>query len=199
MDEQVFYIKNIVVTHGNHAKTKDSVLDGRTSVDREDEGLTPVDIELGKAVIKGPVGEQQRSRIARSLHQLGFELLDDRSLQIIEQIKAAVIRLVHYKGNSTAVNLSNYVQQELHQDYSALSKLFSEYTSMTLERYYIEQRVERVKELLTYNELNITEIALSMNYSSVAYLSAQFKSVTGMTPSQFRQISGNKRRELDRI
>ena len=70
---------------------------------------------------------------------------------------------------------------------------------MTLERYYIEQRVERVKELLTYNELNITEIALSMNYSSVAYLSAQFKSVTGMTPSQFRQISGNKRRELDRI
>ena len=165
----------------------------------EDEGLTPVDVELGKAVIKGPAGEQQRNRIARSLHQLGFELLDDRSLQTIEQIKAAVIRLVHYKGNSTAVNLSNYIQQELHQDYSALSKLFSEYTSMTLERYYIEQRVERVKELLTYNELNITEIALSMNYSSVAYLSAQFKSVTGMTPSQFRQISGNKRRELDRI
>lgn len=189
MDEQVFYIKNMVCARCIMAVTKVF----------EDEGLTPVDIELGKAVIKGPAGEQQCNRIARSLHQLGFELLDDRSLQTIEQIKAAVIRLVHYKGNSTAVNLSNYVQQELHQDYSALSKLFSEYTSMTLERYYIEQRVERVKELLTYNELNITEIALSMNYSSVAYLSAQFKSVTGMTPSQFRQISGNKRRELDRI
>ena len=189
MDEQIFYIKNMVCARCVMAVKKVF----------EDEGLTVIDVELGKAVVKGPVSELQHAKIALRLYELGFELLDDRTLQTIEQIKAAVIRLVHYKGNSSALNLSTYIQQELHQDYSALSKLFSEYTSMTLERYYMEQRVERIKELLTYNEQTITEIALNMNYSSVAYLSAQFKSVTGMTPSQFKKMSGNKRRELDSI
>lgn len=164
-----------------------------------DEGLRPLAVDLGVARVDGTVTMEQLGRLRTDLEALGFELLDDRRHQTIEQIKAAIIKLVHYQGNRTAFNLSDFLQQELRQDYSALSKLFSEYTSMTVERYYIEQRIERVKELLTYNELTLTEIALRLNYSSVAYLSNQFKAVTGMTPSQFKNLRRQNRKGLDMI
>lgn len=171
-----------------------------------DMGLTPVSVELGKAEVAETLSQAQTADLRQRLADIGFELLDDRRQQTIAQIKAAVVRLVHYAGRpsgkgstSQPVNLSDYLRQELHQDYSALSKLFSEYSSMTIERYYIEQRIERVKELLTYDELTLTQIAQQMDYSSVAYLSAQFKSVTGMTPSQFKRLQGNKRKGLDKI
>jgi AraC family transcriptional regulator len=163
------------------------------------EGLTPTRVDLGIATVEEEVPAEQRERIKAALEPLGFELLDDRRLQTIEQIKASIIKLVHYKKGNISINLSDFLQQELHQDYSALSKLFSECTSMTIERYYIEQRIERVKELLTYGELSLTEIALQLNYSSVAYLSSQFKSVTGMRPSEFKQLQKSSRRELDKI
>lgn len=164
-----------------------------------DMGLTPLAVDLGVVKVDKALSKEQQNGLRKQLKDLGFELLDDRKHQTIEQIKATIINLVHYKDNNTSLNLSDLLQQELHQDYSALSKLFSEHTSKTIERYYIEQRIERVKELLTYNEMSLTEIALSMNYSSVAYLSNQFKAVTGMTPSAFKAHKRSARKELDKI
>lgn len=165
----------------------------------KDNGLTPLNVELGKAEIDGDISKEKREKIREDLKNIGFELLDDHRHQTIEKIKTAIIQLVHYNNNYSQVNLSDYLQDKLHQDYSALSKLFSEYSSKTIERYYIEQRIERVKELLTYGELSLTQIALKMNYSSVAYLSSQFKSVTGMSPSQFKKMQENTRKGLDKI
>lgn len=162
-------------------------------------GLTPLNIELGKAEIDGNISKDKRDFLQKDLNSIGFELLDDHRHQTIEKIKTAIIELVHYKNNQSQINLSDYLQDKLHQDYSALSKLFSEYTSKTIERYYIEQRIERVKELLTYGEYTLTQIALMMNYSSTAYLSSQFKNITGMSPSQFKHLQKNTRKGLDKI
>lgn len=173
----------------------------RMSVNKalRDNGLHPVDVQLGVAQVEGDVSEAQRARLAGALQALGFELLADRRQQVVEQIRAAVIRLVHYRDNQSVNNLSDYLQQELHMEYSSLSKLFSEVTGMTIERYYIEQRIERVKELLTYGELTLTQIAFQLHYSSVAYLSSQFKMVTGMTPSAYKGLQRKDRRALDQI
>lgn len=173
----------------------------RMSVDKalRDNGLHPVDVQLGVAQVEGGVSAECRTRLADALQALGFELLADRRQQVAERIRAAVIRLVHYRDNQSATNLSDYLQQELHMEYSSLSKLFSEVTGMTIERYYIEQRIERVKELLTYGELTLTQIAFQLHYSSVAYLSSQFKMVTGMTPSAYKSLRRKDRRSLDQI
>lgn len=162
-------------------------------------GLKPIEVELGKACVDGDLSSEQREKLRKELKDIGFELLDDKKLRTIEQIKTAIIQLVHYNDNKSQVNLSTYLQDKLHQDYSTLSKLFSEFAAKTIERYYMEQRIERVKELITYNELSLSQIALKMNYSSVAYLSSQFKSITGMTPTQFKKLQGNKRKNLDEI
>ncbi len=189
MEETTLYIKNMVCDRCKMAVDKTL----------RDAGLEPVAVDLGMARVVGHVDDSLHQLLKNKLEALGFELLDDRKRQLIEQIKVNIIKLVHYRDSRTMLNLSDFLQMEMHQDYSALSKLFSEFTSMTIERYYIEQRIERVKELLTYQEMTLTEIALQMNYSSVAYLSAQFKSVTGMTPSQFKALHRNARRGLDSI
>lgn len=163
------------------------------------EGLTPLDVELGKANIEENITPEKRIKLQQALNEIGFELLDDQRHKTIEKIKTAIIQLVHYKDSQSNINLSDYLQDKLHQDYSSLSKLFSEYASKTIERYYIEQRIERVKELLTYGELSLTQIANKMNYSSVAYLSSQFKNVTGMSPSTFKHLQTNTRKSLDKI
>lgn len=163
-------------------------------------GLKPVEVELGKAVVDGNIPLDYQEKILSDLKSLGFELLDDKRLCLIEQIKTAIIQLVHYNNNQSEVNLSTYLQDKLHKDYSSLSKLFSEFAAKTIEHYYMEQKIERVKELITYNELSLSQIALKMNYSSVAYLSSQFKNLTGMTPTQFkRNIQENKRKSLDKL
>ena len=110
-----------------------------------------------------------------------------------------IIELVHYKDNKSAVNLSAYISVRLGAEYSALSKMFSEITGMTIERYFILQKIERVKELLFYDEMSLSEIAVKMNYSSTAYLSTQFKNVTGMTPSQFKSQHKKELKQLDKI
>lgn len=165
----------------------------------KDNGLVPLEVELGKATVEEDVSAEKIQKIRKNLQDIGFELLDDKKQKTIEKIKTAIIQLIHYNDSHTPVNLSDYLQDKLHQDYSALSKLFSEFSSKTIERYYIEQRIERVKELLTYGELSLTQIAMKMNYSSVAYLSSQFKSVTGMSPSQFKRLQTNTRKSLDKI
>lgn len=162
-------------------------------------GLHPKKVELGEVSIEEDPSSTQLSTLRVALKELGFELLDDRRQQTIDHIKSALIRLVHYHDNQSSTNLSDYLSSELRQDYSALSKLFSEVEGKTIERYYIELRIERVKEFICYDELTLTQIALRMNYSSVAYLSSQFKSVTGMTPSQFKSMKGNLRTPLDKL
>ena len=162
-------------------------------------GLHPIKVELGEVSIDEAPSSAQLFTLRTALKELGFELLDDRRQQTIDHIKSALIRLVHYHDNQSSTNLSNYLSSELHQDYSALSKLFSEVEGKTIERYYIELRIERVKELIRYDELTLTQIALRMNYSSVAYLSSQFKSVTGMTPSQFKSMKDILRTPLDKL
>lgn len=164
-----------------------------------DAGLSPIHVELGLAKIAENIDSQKRDEVRFQLEKLGFELLDDRRQQTIAQIKSVIISLVHYHDNKSTLNLSESLSRELHSDYSALSKLFSEFTGKTIERYYIEQLIERVKELIFYDELSLTQIAFKMNYSSVAYLSSQFKNVTGMTPSQFRALKKNTRKGLDQI
>lgn len=161
-------------------------------------GHEPAAVELGRAVLLGNIGADTKEKIRSSLARIGFELLDDKNLQTIEKIKSSVIALAR-QNSGTLPNLSDFVAGRLGSDYSALSKLFSGYCGMTIERYYILQRVERVKELLFYGEMSLSEIAVKMNYSSVAYLSAQFKNVTGMTASQFRASKRNSRRPLDKI
>lgn len=165
----------------------------------EEMGLKPIDVRLGSATVEGAIDDNQRQELRKKLQSIGFELLDDQRQRTIEQIRTAIIQLVHYNDNNSPANLSSYLSEKLGQDYSALSKLFSEYASKTIERYYMEMRIERVKELLTYGELTLSQIALKLNYSSTAYLSSQFKAVTGMTPSQFKKLQGDKRRKLDEI
>ena len=165
----------------------------------EEMGLKPIDVKLGSATVEGAIDDNQRQELRKKLQSIGFDLLDDQRQRTIEQIRTAIIQLVHYNDNNSPANLSSYLSEKLGQDYSALSKLFSEYASKTIERYYMEMRIERVKELLTYGELTLSQIALKLNYSSTAYLSSQFKAVTGMTPSQFKKLQGDKRRKLDEI
>ena len=144
----------------------------------KDIGLTPERIDLGEVWVSDVPTEAQLAQLKTRLEALGL--------------------VHHHQGNKT-LNLSVYLAQLLHRDYSALSKLFSEVTGLTIERYFIMQRIERVKELIRYDELTLTEIAYQMNYSSVAHLSSQFRSVTGMTPTQFRFMKTAQRANLDEV
>lgn len=156
-------------------------------------------VKLGEVCLKQPLKDQQKITLQRELESIGFELLEDQRQQLVEQIKRSIIELVHQENNELKVNLSDFLVEQCHRDYSFLSKLFPEVCGITIEKYFIHQKIERVKELLAYNELSLSEIALLLNYSSTAHLSAQFKSVTGMTPTQFKQQEGGMRKPLDQI
>lgn len=162
-------------------------------------GLQPISVDLGSASFPAEITEETYRRMKEALEPLGFELIDDRKSLLIEQIKNDIIELVHYNDNDLKVNLSGHLASKFGKDYSMLSKLFSEVTNTTIEKYLIAQKIERVKELLVYDELSLNEIADKLNYSSAAYLSAQFKSVTGLTPSHFKQVKENKRKPLDEV
>jgi YesN/AraC family two-component response regulator len=156
-------------------------------------------IKLGEVLFENELSEEQKKAIDKALSLLGFELIDDKKSQIIEKIKNTIIKLVHHQDNELKNNLSEVLSSELHHDYNYLSNLFSEIEGTTIEKYFITQKIERVKELLVYNELSLSEIAFQLNYSSVAYLSNQFKKVTGLTPSHFKQIKEDKRKPLDQL
>lgn len=162
-------------------------------------GLQPLSVELGVAILQTQVTDEVYHSVKEALEPFGFELMDDKKSQVIEQIKDAIIELVHYKDSDLKVNLSDHLASKLNRDYSSLSKLFSEVTNTTIEKYLIAQKIERAKELLVYRELSLNEIADKLNYSSAAYLSAQFKSVTGLTPSYFKKIKEHKRKPLDEV
>ena len=161
-------------------------------------GFTPLHVELGKAIIQETVGKAELEHIRQTLQSVG--LTDRRQTQqLIEQIKQEIIRLVHSQNGELKTTLSDFLADRLHHDYSSLSKLFSETNGITIEKYFISQKIERVKELLVYDELSLNEIAFLLNYSSTAHLSRQFKEVTGTTPSEFKKQKIQLRKGLDEI
>ncbi|MFT3751272.1 MAG: AraC family transcriptional regulator [Agriterribacter sp.] len=162
-------------------------------------GYKPENVTLGEAVLDKNISTEERNNIAKILEPIGFELIDDKKSRIIEKIKNVIIDLVHHQDVELKTSLSDLLSAALHHDYNYLSNLFSEVEGTTIEKYFIAQKIERVKELLVYDELSLSEIAFRLNYSSVAYLSNQFKKVTGLTPSYFKQIKEEKRKPLDKV
>lgn len=156
-------------------------------------------VKLGEIILKQSLTSQEKNTLIEILEPFGFQLIDDRRGRIIEKIKNVIIELVHQQDNETNSNLSEVLSAQLHHDYSYLSNLFSEVEGTTIEKYFIAQKIEKVKELLVYDELTLSEIASLLNYSSVAYLSNQFKRVTGLSPSHFKKIKEDKRKPLDEV
>lgn len=158
-----------------------------------------VSVTLGQAVTVTPMTLEEKELVANKLKEKGFELLEDGKSALISQIKTKIVELVHHRDNEMNENLSTQLSKALNQDYASLSRLFSAVEGVTIERYYTKQKVEKVKELLFYGEMTLSEISFQMGYSSVAYLSAQFKKETGMTPSAFKNSGFANRKSLDKI
>ncbi len=163
-------------------------------------GIVVTEIKLGSVTIQYPGDNLNEGAIEQMLIENGFELLIDSKAQIIEKIKTLLISLIYSDALENSVeNVSDYLAHEIGKDYSSLSHLFSLVEGITIEKYFILQKVERAKELIVYNDLNLSEIANKLGYSSVQYLSIQFKKVTGMTPSRFKNLKNDQRVSLDKI
>lgn len=163
-------------------------------------GLNPVSIQLGEVVLKDEtLSQQQINELKKSLSALGFELLANQKEKLTQEIKTAIINLVHYHNEPLKINFSSFLSEKLATDYQILSTTFSEIEQNTIEKYFIQQKIEKVKELLSYGEKTLSEIAYLLNYSSVAHLSAQFKKITTLTPSQFKLLSTKERKTLDEV
>ncbi len=162
-------------------------------------GYPPTHITLGEIETANPLSAEDLEKLRTALIGYGFELIDDTKSRIIEKIKNTIIQSVHHSDEDLKINYSLYIEAQLNRDYSYLSSLFSEVEGTTIEKYIIHQKIERVKELLVYDELTLSEIAYKMGYSNVAYLSNQFKKVTGLTPSHFKQVKEKKRKPLDEV
>lgn len=158
----------------------------------EDLGYDVNDVELGLVEFHDPILQEDRVKIEEKLVELGFEILDDKKSQTVERIKNQIIELVSKDLNDLTITLSEYLASKLQTEYHSLSTLFSNQESQTIEQYYILQKIEKVKELLVYDELTLSEIAYKMNYSSVGHLSNQFKKVTGLAPTHFKDIKAFK-------
>jgi AraC-like DNA-binding protein len=162
-------------------------------------GYQPLKVSLGEVELSKEMEPDAKNSVSKKLKEYGFELIDDHKTQIIEKIKNIIIRLVHHTHSELRENYSSLIESELGRGYTYLSNLFSSVEGITIEKYIIAQKIERVKELLVYHELTLSEIAWQMGYSSVAHLSNQFKKVTGLTPSYFREIGANRRKPLDQV
>jgi AraC-like DNA-binding protein len=156
-------------------------------------------VELGEAEIMENVSEQQLAALDIALKKSGLELMDDRKSILIEKIKNVIVEHVHYSDEPLKINFSNHLAEKLNHDYTYLSNLFSEVQGTTIEHFIIVHKIERVKELLVYDELNLTEIAYKLHYSSVAHLSTQFKKITGLTPSHFKQLRNKRLNNLENL
>ncbi|MBW2998709.1 AraC family transcriptional regulator, partial [Candidatus Woesearchaeota archaeon] len=142
---------------------------------------------------------EQVKRLKSNLLKSGLEILDDKKSILVEKIKSAIVELVHYTEEQIKVNLSDYLSEKLNYDYTYLANLFSEVKGTTIEKFYLNHKIEKVKELIIYDELNLSEIAYKMHYSSVAHLSNQFKKFTGLTPSHFKELRNKRRDTLEDV
>jgi AraC-like DNA-binding protein len=162
-------------------------------------GLHHTRIDLGEVEIMEDISKEEIRNLDNALRMTGLELMDDNKTILVERIKSIIIELVHYNDQQIKINLSAYLSEKLHHNYTYLSNLFSEVKGTTIEKYYLSHKIERVKELLAYDELNLTEIAYRMHYSSVAHLSNQFKKMTGLTPSHFKNLKHSRRGTLGKV
>lgn len=162
-------------------------------------GLHYGTVELGEVEVKDRVSNEQREELKTSLLKSGLELMDDKKSMLIEKIKNVIIEMVHYSDELPRVKNSEYIAEKLNHDYTYLANLFSDTTGTTIENFIIQHKIERVKELLLYDELNLTEISYKLNYSSVAHLSTQFKKTTGLTPTYFKSLKQKRRMPLENI
>jgi AraC-like DNA-binding protein len=156
-------------------------------------------VDLGEAEIIESISEAQHDHIKAALLKSGLELMDDKKSVLIQRIKSVIIELVHYSEEPLSVNFSQFLSEKLNHNYTYLANLFSEVQGITIEKFIIAHKIERVKELLVYNELTLTEIAYKLHYSSVAHLSAQFKKVTGLTPTYFKNLKDKRRSMLEDV
>ena len=162
-------------------------------------GLHFIVVDLGEVEIMEDLTTEQQTQLKMGLHSSGLELMDDKRAVLIEKIKNVIIEMVHYSDELPKINYSDYISEKLNHDYTYLSNIFSEVTGITIQQFIIIHKIERVKELLLYEELNLTEISYKMNYSSVAHLSNQFKKVTGLSASAFKLLKNNRRNPIEDI
>ena len=162
-------------------------------------GVHCVRVDLGTIEVKEDISPPQKLELEKNLEKYGLELLDDKRNILIEKIKAVIIEMVHYSEEMPKVNYSDYISEKLGYDYTYLANTFSEVKGITIQQYIINHKIERVKELLLYGELNLTEISYKLHYSSVAHLSNQFKKNTGLTPSYFKNLKKKKLKNLEDI
>jgi AraC-like DNA-binding protein len=179
------------------------MLSARSKMEAKEElkklGLHFVFIDLGEVDVMEELSAAQIVQLKTALLSIGLELMDDKKAMLIEKIKNVIIEMVHHAEERIKINFSNYLSERLNHNYTYLANLFSEVQGSTIEHFIIAHKIERVKELIIYDELNMTEIAWKLNYSSVAHLSNQFKKVTGLTPSDFKQLKDKRRTVIEEV
>ena len=162
-------------------------------------GIAFSQLELGVVDVTEDFSEEQREQLKKNLQQSGLELLDDKKSILIEKIKNVIVEMIHYTDELPRVNFSSYISEKLGYDYTYLANTFSEVKGITIQQYIIIHKIERVKELLLYNELNLSQISYQLHYSSVAHLSNQFKKVTGLTPTYYKQLKQLRKKNLENL
>jgi len=162
-------------------------------------GLHFVLVDLGEIDIMETLTPEQLQQLQAALNESGLELMDDKKAMLIEKIKNVIIEIVHYSSDFPTINFSDYISEKLNLDYTYLSNIFSEVQGITIQQFLIVHKIERVKELLMYHELNLTEISYKMQYSSVAHLSNQFKKITGLSASEFQKLKHKTRSPIEEI
>ncbi|MEX2351346.1 MAG: AraC family transcriptional regulator [Balneolaceae bacterium] len=160
-------------------------------------GLTCVSVDLGMVEIRENISKEKLSEFSKALKNSGLELLGDKKDILVEKIKSVIVEMIHYSDEVPKVNNSDYISEKLNHDYTYLSNTFSEVKGITIQQYIIQHKIEKVKELLVYDELSLTEIAHKLHYSSVAHLSNQFKKITGLTPTYFKSLKDKRLKNLE--
>jgi AraC-like DNA-binding protein len=162
-------------------------------------GLNYKQVKIGEVDLAGDINPEQLEMLDIGLKRAGLVLMDDKKSILVEKIKSAIIEVVHYSEDQIKVNLSDFLSEKLNYNYTYLANLFSEVKGITIEKFYLTHKIERVKELIVYDELNLSEIAYRMNYSRVAHLSNQFKKFTGLTPTHFKMLKNKRRDTLENV
>lgn len=162
-------------------------------------GMNTTVVDLGMVEIMEEISNEDRETLRINLLRSGLELLEDKKSILIEQIKGVIVEMIHYSDETPKVNYSEYISEKLNYDYTYLSNVFSEVKGITIQQFIIINKIERVKELLLYDELNLTEISYKLNYSSVAHLSNQFKKITGLSPSFYKQLKHKRISNLENV